>query len=49
MPKHRIGTIQSSRPGYAAVMPCSTQYGKAPADFQRIGLKLSAINHFTVR
>ncbi|WP_395387723.1 hypothetical protein [Mesorhizobium ciceri] len=35
MTKHRLGTIQSFRPGYGALMPQSTLYGKRVADFQR--------------
>lgn len=35
MTKHRLGTIQSFRPGYGALMPQSALYGKRVADFQR--------------
>jgi len=34
MPKRRIGTIQSFRPGYGAFMPQAAQYGKPPVYFQ---------------
>jgi hypothetical protein len=35
MTKHRLGTIQSFRPGYDALMPHPNLYGKSPAAFQR--------------
>jgi hypothetical protein len=38
MPKHRIGTIQSFRPGYGAFMPQSVQYGKPSVHFQECAL-----------
>ncbi len=35
MTKRRLGTIQSFRPGYGALMPQLQKYGKRVADFQR--------------
>jgi hypothetical protein len=35
MTKHRLGTIQSFRPGYDALMPHWILYGKSAEDFQR--------------
>ncbi|CAH2406066.1 hypothetical protein MES4922_450004 [Mesorhizobium ventifaucium] len=34
--KRRLGTIQSSRPGYGALMPQDSLYGKPPRDFQKV-------------
>lgn len=39
MAKRRIGTIQSFRPGYGALMPEKRSYGKACAHFKVCVLK----------
>jgi len=36
MTKRRLGTIQSFRPGYEALMPQESSYGKSPAGFQTL-------------
>ncbi|CCV13506.1 hypothetical protein MESS4_570003 [Mesorhizobium sp. STM 4661] len=49
MTKRRLGTIQSSRPGYGALMPQLPPYGKSPAGFQTLDAEnqaFSGIGHF---